>query len=120
MTDSPLGDPRLRLTPDGHVYARGRVPGHPLRCRGEAYLAVDCFEDRCATNVRGTVHQENGPGYDSVRGAGHAACSCGALSPHETTGADRKRWHRQHKARVLLGQPEPAGQPAPIAPETIA
>lgn len=120
MTASPFGDPRLRIDPAGGVYLRGRVHGHGLRCRGEAYLASDCYEDRCSTNVGHTPHQANGPTYDSVRGDGHAVCQCGAMSPHLTTGAARKRWHRRHKARLVLGQPEPADQPRPVDPRAVA
>jgi hypothetical protein len=108
------------MDPAGAVYLRGRLSGHGLRCRGEAYLAVDCYEDRCSTNVGHTVHQENGPSFNSVRGTGHAVCQCGALSPHLHYGSERRWWHRRHKARALLGLPEPAGQPTPSAPETVA
>lgn len=119
MTDGSVADPRLQEDEVG-AFAVGRVPSHGLRVGGEAYLAVDCYLDRCSTNVRATTHQGNGPGYDSVRGAGHAVCECGALSPHLFYGSERRWWHRRHKARVLLGQPEPAGQPRHVAPEAIA
>lgn len=99
---------------------RGRVTGHKLRANGEAYLAVDCYTGRCSTNIGHTTRQENSPTVFSVRGHGHAVCECGTLSPHETSGAARRRWHRRHKARVLLGRPEPAGQPRPVRPEAIA
>lgn len=116
----PNGDPRLRELPDGELYAVGRLDGHSLRCDGQAYLAIDCYEDRCATNLGATTHQENGPVYDSVRGNGHALCSCGVLSPHLHYGSDRRWWHRRHKARVILDQPEPAGQPRPVDPQAVA
>lgn len=35
-----------------------------------------------------------------VGGSGPARCSCGETSPVLTSGADRKRWHRRHKAAV--------------------
>lgn len=108
------------MDPAGGILARGRLPGHALRCNAQAYLAVDCYVDRCATNLGATVHQENGPNYDSVRGRGHGVCECGTLSGHLLTGAERRRWHRSHKARVILGRAEPAGQPAPVAPERIS
>jgi hypothetical protein len=120
VSDTALPDPRLRRDARGEVFAMGRVLGHPLRCFGQAFLASDCYIGRCATNIGHTVHQENGPAFDSVRGAGHAVCRCGVLSPHLGNGAARKRWHRAHKARVLLHQPEPPGQPAPVNPATVA
>jgi hypothetical protein len=116
---SPLLDPRLHLDNLGVIYARGTVPGHGLRAGGEPYLVGDCYLDRCSTNVRGTVHQENG-GVRSVAGVGHAVCQCGVLSPHVNYGRDRRAWHRQHKARVILGYPEPPTQPAPVNPQEIA
>ena len=30
-------------------------------------------------------------------GEGHGKCSCGVLSEHLMSGADRKRWHKEHK-----------------------
>lgn len=121
MSDLALSDPRLRITePDGETFAVGRLPGHGLLTRGEPYLAIDCDQDRCSTNIGGTTHQENGTGYNSVRGAGHAVCGCGALSPHLHYGSERRWWHRFHKARVILGQPEPAGQPTPVAAAAVA
>lgn len=81
---------------------------------------MDCYEGRCATNLAATTHQENGPGRRSVRGWGHGVCSCGALSQHHSGGVARRRWHRAHKARVVLGQPEPSGQPTPVAPASVA
>lgn len=113
-------DARIHIGVDGGTYATGRVPGHGLRARGEPYLAVDCYTGRCATNLGATIHQENSPTVDSVRGQGHAVCSCGAISPHLPNGIGRKRWHRMHKARVLLAQPEPPGQPRPVSPEDVA
>lgn len=120
VSDSPFGDPRLHLDPAGRIYAKGRIAEHSLRCNGQAYLTVDCYEDRCATNVGGTTHQENGPSYDSVRGAGHAVCECGAVSPHLHYGSERRWWHRRHKARVICGQPEPETQPRPVDPKAVA
>lgn len=120
MTYPALPDPRLRRDGTGDVFAIGRVPGHSLLTHGEPYLAVDCYVGRCSTNLRATTHQENTPGVDSVRGRGHAVCGCGELSGHLDTGKARRGWHRAHKARVILGQPEPAGQPAPIAPTAVA
>lgn len=120
MTDPELPDPRLRHAKNGDVYLLGRYPGHALRRFGEAFLAVDCYETGCSNNINTTTHDANGPDDDSVRGRGHALCTCGVLSPHLDSGRQRTRWHRRHKARVMLGQPEPAGQPAPIDPEQVA
>lgn len=108
------------MSPEGAIYLRGPLLGHGLRARGEAYLASDCAVGRCSTNIGHTVRQENGTNYASTRGIGHAVCRCGVLSPHLTAAKDRKAWHREHKARVVLGLPEPDGQPKPVAPEAIA
>jgi hypothetical protein len=115
-----LPDPRLRRDAAGNVECVRRVAGHGLRANGEPYLAADCYFGRCATNVGGTTHQENTPTVDSVRGAGHAVCECGVLSPHDSSGASRRRWHRAHKARVILGQLEPRIGPRPVDPAAIA
>jgi hypothetical protein len=121
VTDPDLPDPRLRYADDGTVILVGRYPGHALRGAGpQAWLAVDCYRNRCATNVGATTHQANGPVEDSVTDWGHALCECGVLSDHLATGAARRRWHRRHKARALLGQPEPDGQPAPIPQLAVA
>lgn len=120
MSDPALtADPRVRTGDAGESQLFGRLAGHDLRAHGEAYLVVDCYLGRCATNLRATVHQENGAG-DSVAGKGHALCRCGALSPHLPSGYGRRRWHRQHKARVVLDLPEPADQPAPVDPSAVA
>lgn len=105
---------------DGVASLFGRLPGHYLVAHGEAYLAVDCYTGRCATNLHATVHQANND--PSLRGKGHGLCSCGALSPHAPSYRKRRKWHRAHKARVLLGQPEPAppAQPAKINPAEVA
>lgn len=115
------GDPRIAIADDGHTpIVTAAIPGHRLLARGEPYLAVDCYQGRCSTNLGATTHQENTPSVDSVRGHGHGACECGALSEHEPTGAARRRWHRKHKARVLLELTEPDQQPAAVPPEAIA
>lgn len=119
MSDA-LPDPRLRRNALGEVFAVGRVSGHALLAGGEPYLAVDCYTGRCSTNVGATTRQENSPTVDSTRGKGHGVCSCGVLSPHLKFGRRRRWWHRFHKARVLLGLPEPADQPAPVNPAEVA
>ena len=119
MSEPPLGDPRLRIDLAARIWLRGRLAGHHLLGRGEPYLAIDCYIRRCATNVGHTVHQENGHAT-WLRGPGHGICSCGVLSPHLRSYRARRRWHRQHKARVVLRQPEPAGQPKPVNPREIA
>lgn len=119
MSEPLSGDPRLRIDFAGRVWLRGRLRGHHLLGRGEAYLASDCYIRRCSTNVGHTVHQENGHAR-WLGGAGHGICSCGVLSPHLRSYYARRRWHRRHKARVALAQPEPAQQPKPVNPREIA
>lgn len=36
-----------------------------------------------------------------VGGEGHGKCSCGAVSDHLLSGADRKAWHKDHKALIF-------------------
>lgn len=38
--------------------------------------------------------------WNSVSGVGRGLCSCGVLSPVCASAAERKRWHRSHKAEV--------------------
>lgn len=85
---------------------RGRLAGHALAARGEAYLAPDCYRDRCSTNLRQHFRQASELGEDEG-GPGHGLCECGQESPHTETRAQRRTWHREHKARVHLGLPEP-------------
>ncbi len=40
-------------------------------------------------------------------GDGRATCSCGQESPVLHSDLGRKRWHQEHKSRVLAGEPEP-------------
>ena len=114
-----VSDSRIRPGKDGVPALFGPLSGHGLLARGEAYLAVDCYKQRCSTNLHATVHQQNGA-TNSVAGIGHGVCACGTLSPHLHSYRARRRWHRQHKARVVLTRPEPAGQPRPVNPEAIA
>lgn len=85
---------------------RGPLAGHALRARGEAFLAHDCYRDRCVTNLRQYTREASELGEDEG-GPGHGVCSCGAESPHVQTRAERRDWHREHKARIHLGLPEP-------------
>lgn len=112
-------DPRIRLGKDGTFGLFGWLTGHGLRAHGEPYLAVDCTRDRCATNLHATVHQENRAAR-WVGGKGHGVCRCGVLSPHLASYRRRRRWHRQHKARIVLGLPEPKGQPKRVLPQDVA
>lgn len=112
-------DLRVIAGPAGDLTVVVRIAGHALRAGGQGFLPVDCYTGRCATNLRGTTHEANRTG-ESVGGPGHGLCSCGALSPHLANGRQRRRWHRRHKARVLLGQPEPEGQPSPVSPTDVA
>lgn len=109
----------IRDGSDGVPALLGRLDGHTLLAGGEPYLAVDCAARRCATNIRGTVREERSAD-ESLRGQGHAVCACGVLSEHLPSYRRRRRWHRQHKARVATAEPEPAGQPQPVDPEEIA
>lgn len=120
MSDLAQSDPRLRRDATGTWFALGKVDGHTLLAAGEAYLAVDCRQQRCATNLGGTTHQANSPTVASVAGHGHPVCGCGVLGPHLDSGKLRRRWHREHKGRVLLDQPEPAGQPRPVPAAAVA
>lgn len=38
--------------------------------------------------------------YQGVSGPGCAKCTCGAMSGELYTAAERKRWHRDHKALI--------------------
>lgn len=40
-------------------------------------------------------------------GTGIGGCSCGAQSPELTSGAERKRWHREHKENVKTESTNP-------------
>lgn len=61
-----------------------RVAGHELKNEGRVYAG------RPAGYVAGIV----GPGV----------CSCGEKSAPMATAADRKRWHRQHKEKVVAAR----------------
>lgn len=57
----------------------------------------------------GAAHDENGEvlvghtGYVFRGGSGRAKCSCGELSPPMTSTAQRRGWHRGHKASIRDG-----------------
>ena len=68
-----------------------RVEGHKLMGEGAAY---DGYR---------TLMQ---PFSRSTAGRGRAWCECGELSDVYETAADRKRWHREHKA-AILGEASP-------------
>lgn len=60
-----------------------QVAGHALKHEGAPYEVVDDRPRRLfSTRV------------------GMALCSCGTLSPVLQSGGQRKRWHREHKAKV--------------------
>ena len=73
-----------------------RVSGHTLWHEGMALAAAECQTGPC-------MNRRGGLGRNGVYGEGHACCSCGAVSPHLSSGAERKRWHREHKAEVRRG-----------------
>ena len=62
-----------------------RVSGHTLRYEGAAYRSDGMPERR-------------------HNGWGHGKCSCGELSGALANTAERKRWHRRHKAEVLAAK----------------
>jgi hypothetical protein len=39
--------------------------------------------------------------WEKTAGEGRAKCSCGVLSEWLHSGAERKRWHKEHKAQVI-------------------
>lgn len=63
-----------------------------------------------ASRVTGHTLRNEGAPFDSykvplrrsggVSGRGRALCSCGALSDELVSGAERKQWHRDHKAAI--------------------
>lgn len=40
--------------------------------------------------------------YGGVAGEGRASCSCGAMSRILPSAYQRKKWHRAHKAEVVV------------------
>lgn len=65
------------------------VPGHTLAYEGAAH------------DDKGQVESRNG--YVFRGGSGRAKCSCGELSPVMTSAAQRRQWHRSHKASIRDG-----------------
>lgn len=61
------------------------VPGHGLQREGRGHR-----------QLAGCIACDLGAG----KREGHGLCSCGATSPHETSDAARKRWHREHKETI--------------------
>lgn len=62
-----------------------RIAGHALLREGLPYDD----QGRYPLSSQGEKQQQ-----------GRAKCSCGALSPNLPSGAQRKAWHREHKAEV--------------------
>lgn len=67
-----------------------RLSGHTLRYEGAPFSAD-------GTLIYDGMHV-------GTSGEGRAKCSCGALSPVLSSGAQRKAWHRQHKAAIAAGR----------------
>jgi hypothetical protein len=82
-----------------------RLRGHRLESRGAPFTAHSCQTWPCDTiaginrvNRTGTALQ---PEADvQVSGHGHGLCECGMTGPHQLSGADRRRWHEEHKATM--------------------
>ncbi|UFU14610.1 hypothetical protein LQK89_02610 [Curtobacterium sp. C1] len=70
-----------------------RLADHELASEGAPY--------RPGTR-RGQHTRARDLGTYTVAGTGYALCSCGAHSDVLTSGRQRKAWHREHKASVLL------------------
>lgn len=77
------------------------VPGHGLISEGAAHTAQSCQEWPCdkVTGIQ-RVDRRGVVAANGVGGHGHALCACGWTGPHQLTGADRKRSHRDHKVRI--------------------
>ena len=65
------------------------VPGHWLVSEGRPFPQPPC----CYLSGRYSM---------GTGGPGHAKCSCGAVSEHLLSGAERKRWHREHKNKIKM------------------
>lgn len=75
---------------------RTETARHGLRNEGAAYTSKTCTEGPCKTSDGQRIANP----WGGVSGAGHGRCACGAESPHVRSGADRRRWHAQHKAEI--------------------
>lgn len=84
------------------------VPGHGLLSEGAPYTAEVCSTFPCNKHQYvQRVNRQGELGAGGVSGHGHAACRCGVTSPHLYSGAERRRWHKAHKAE-LRGEVPPA------------
>lgn len=80
-----------------------------LRTKGEAEQRRGELPRRLAGHSlpnEGRVHDGHGQGY--TNGPGRVQCSCGEHSPELPNTAQRRKWHRQHKADVLAAMYKPA------------
>lgn len=82
-----------------------RLAGHRLESRGAPYTSHSCQSWPCDT-IAG-VQRVNRAGVAlspdadiKVAGFGHALCECGQTGPHQMSGAERRRWHSDHKNRL--------------------
>lgn len=57
----------------------------------------------------GAPHNRDGyrlpEAWSHTSGGGHAACSCGSLSPDLPSRSARRRWHREHKVSESVTTP---------------
>ncbi len=74
-----------------------RVAGHALRHEGRPVLSDECGCGTPETDLQCKY-------YSFVKG--HGLCSCGGLSPCESTHVARQRWHRQHKTDITSNAAE--------------
>lgn len=66
---------------------------HMLEGAGAAYADPRCMKGDCLVFTRQRLSPEG-----SVKGEGHALCTCGERSPHLMTYQARKRWMAEHRA----------------------
>lgn len=69
-----------------------QIPGHGLH--GEGKGVVLSGEPCCAHLDKWLMNRGTG-------GEGHGKCSCGTVSEHLYSGAERKRWYAEHKADAV-------------------
>lgn len=65
---------------------------HMLEGSGAAYADPRCMRGDCLVFHRQRLSPEG-----SVKGEGHALCSCGERSPHIMTYQGRKHWMAEHR-----------------------
>lgn len=73
------------------------VRGHALQDEGAAFRYVGLGDRRGDVRQHGDLEVVRAMA-NSVAGHGFAMCECGMRSPVFDTAAERRRWHRTHKA----------------------